>query len=239
MIPALTERLCKAASLVSNDPSSAERASLCKEGIVVADVGCDHAYLSLYLVLNNRCYRAIASDLRVGPLESAKMNVRAHGCEDRITTVLSDGLNALSSFPLTDIVICGMGGDTIINILSRAEFIKTRGMRLVLQPQTAFAELALYLCDAGFRILCERYAKEKNKSYRILLAEYEGKTVDLTLRDALVGKLHYYEDKEAYIAFCHKILHTIDKKIQGALVSGADTSSLEAIKQEIVSSIDF
>ena len=230
----LTPRLQKAASLVGFSPfSTAENSSRCGKGIVVCDVGCDHAYLSLTLVLSGKCEYAVASDLREGPLVSARANVEAYGCESRITTVQTNGLQGLDVYHPTDIVICGMGGDTMMDILSRADFIKKNGMRLILQPQSAFAELALFLADLGFRILAERYAVERNKAYRIIALEYDSVSRELSLPDALIGKLSFEEDKVAYHAFCRKILHTVDKKIQGAHLSHQDPSPLTKLRESI------
>ena len=231
----LNKRLEKAASLVGYFPSSTEeRLSLCGGGTVVADVGCDHAYLSIYLVASGKCSHAIASDLREGPLASARENIEAKGMTDRIETVLTNGLDGFEKYPLTDIVICGMGGDTMMDIRSRAPFIKRRGVRLILQPQTAFAELMLYLADAGFARIAERYAIDKGKSYRVIAVEYDGISRELSLCDALVGLPTFDEDRDAYRAFCQKILHTIDKKIAGATVRHADVTALSELKRDIV-----
>ena len=236
----LNERLKKAASLVGTFSGFAENEScvLSEAPIVACDVGCDHAYLSLHLVLSGRCDRVIASDLRQGPLASAQANIRAHGCENQIHTVLTDGLDGLEGLGITDAVICGMGGDTMIDILSRASFLKKRGTRLILQPQSAFAELALYLAGEGFHIVTERYALEHRKPYRIIGAVFCGSEQILSHKEALVGSPSFEEDREAYTAFCNKILNTIEKKIGGAKRTQSDTSYLDALYRDIVLSMN-
>lgn len=238
MIPPLPIRLAKAASLVGSHSSPDDsRESSEKSDVYVADIGCDHAYLSLHLILTNRCTHAIAADLRQGPLAAAQNNIQMYGCADKITAVLTDGLDGLDRYPITDIIICGMGGDTIMDILSRADFIKKPGMRLILQPQTAFAEVVLFLADAGFRIIAERYCTENKKAYRILCAEYIGKRQEIDMKAALVGTPTLDEDWEDYTFFCQKILGTIDKKIQGARASHCDDSYLVTLRQEILDSL--
>ncbi len=213
MILPLKERLKKAASLVGG-VSSCKKTGRPPESIV-ADVGCDHAYLSLYLVLTGRCREAIASDIRPGPLSAASQNIRRYGCEEKIHTLLTDGLAGIEAYSPTDIVICGMGGDTIIAILKDALFVKKQGMRLILQSMTGTAELALYLAAEGFRLTAERYALEGKKSYRILAAVYEGEPYELPADDALTGRLFFEEDREAYREYFQKVIRTIRKKIDG------------------------
>lgn len=233
MSVSLTSRLEKAASLVGVAYSNEDTRE-----IVVADVGCDHAYLSLHLVLSGKCTRAIASDLREGPLKSAKENILKYNCESSIIPVLTSGLDNIEEYRPTDILICGMGGDTIIQILSKAAFIKQKGMRLILQPQTAFAELALYLSDNGFKIHRERFAHDHNKAYRIIAAEYTGEVYELSIFDALLGRPSFSEDTDSYRFFCQKMLSKIEKKIGGALNHNDDASSLILLRDEITNSIN-
>lgn len=230
----LKERLKKAASLVGTIPSSCttvKQLERCAGRIVVSDVGCDHAYLSCYLVLSGACQAVVASDIRRGPLEAARQNVIRFGCEDRIQTVLTDGLVGIEAYHPTDIVICGMGGETIMAILTDASFIRQKGMRLILQPMTAIAELALFLAANGFRIYYERYALEGKKAYRILAAIYDGIPHELTLTEALVGSLCDSEDAKAYSAYCEKTAGIIRKKGQG---QGNGNPFLSALYEDVL-----
>jgi tRNA (adenine22-N1)-methyltransferase len=176
----------------------------------------------------------IASDLREGPLASAKANIEAHGCSESIHTVLTNGLDGLDGYGITDAVICGMGGDTMMDILSRASFLKKKGTRLILQPQSAYAELMIYLSTEGFRIYAERYAEDHKKPYRVIGVVYDGIGEELSLARALVGSPTFSEDNAAYVAFCRKILNTVEKKIFGAKQRGSDTASLESLRDDIL-----
>ena len=109
-------------------------------GARLADVGTDHAYLPVWLVQNGVCPAAIAADLRPGPLEAARRHVAAAGLEDRISLRLGDGLAPVFPGEADDIVIAGMGGETIAAILSAADWLADARLRLVLQPMSRAEE---------------------------------------------------------------------------------------------------
>lgn len=234
----LKERLEKAASLVGYDSfdhtASAMIPRRCGKRIFVSDVGCDHAYLSLSLVLSGVADGAIASDVREGPLEAAKANILRYGCEEKIETLLTDGLVGVEEYDPTDILICGMGGETIMTILNEAPFVKTVGRRVILQPMTGIAEVAIYLQMSGFRIYAERYALDDKKPYRIFGAVYDGVVREAALADAMIGQVTFDEDREAYLAFCEKNAMAIHKKANGLRASGRDASALDALHNEIL-----
>lgn len=214
----LKERLKKAASLVGTLPacSGSGGFSAPAEGrIVAADVGCDHAYLSLFLLLSGRCQEVVASDIRPGPLEAAVKNIRQYGCEGKIHTVLADGLAGCAAYHLTDVVICGMGGDTILGIIKNAPFAWQKGTRLILQPMTGIAELILTLASMGFRVYAERYALEGRRPYRILAAVYEGVLSEVSIEEALIGSCSCPEDCEAFAVWRQKVAAGLRKKLRG------------------------
>ncbi|MBQ2795822.1 MAG: SAM-dependent methyltransferase, partial [Oscillospiraceae bacterium] len=93
-------------------------ADFVKEGTVAADVGTDHGYLICHLVEQGICKRGFATDINIKPLESARSLIREMELDEEIETVLTDGLKGLPEDDIDEILICGMGGETIINILS-------------------------------------------------------------------------------------------------------------------------
>ncbi len=215
----LKERLKKAASLVGTLPASCSVSGgslkRAEERIVAADVGCDHAYLSLFLLLSGLCQEVVASDIRPGPLEAAVKNIRQYGCEGRIHTVLADGLAGCASYDLTDVLICGMGGDTILGIVKEAPFVWKKGTRLILQPMTGTAELILTLASMGFRVYAERFALEGRRPYRILAAVYEGEISEVSVEKALIGSCSDPEDCEAFAVWRQKVAAGLRKKLRG------------------------
>ena len=131
--PKLDDRMMSAASFVNR-------------GDVVADVGTDHGYLPIYLILSGIIPFAVASDIREGPLGRARKNARKYGVDQKMKFELSDGLAFLEDgCPVDDIIICGMGGETIISIIEASDYPKKSGVRLILQPMTKAFELREYL----------------------------------------------------------------------------------------------
>ncbi|HOH87118.1 class I SAM-dependent methyltransferase, partial [Ruminococcus sp.] len=121
----LDNRLKKIAELVSGN------------GIAV-DVGTDHAYLAAELINSGKCSRVIASDVKEGPLDSARNTVDKYGIQDKVELVLSDGLENVSLDGVSDVVIAGMGGETIADIIGavKIDSIDKMSIRWVLQPMT-------------------------------------------------------------------------------------------------------
>lgn len=117
----------------------------------VADVGCDHGYLGIYLLKNGIASSVIASDLREGPLKSAVQNSERFGVRDKMTFYLSDGVRNIPR-DFDTLVCAGMGGDTMVSILSAAPWLQNPQYRLILQCQTKTAFLRKYLADNGWGI---------------------------------------------------------------------------------------
>ena len=145
-----------------------------RQGAVFADIGTDHAYLPVFLLLNRTIEAAICSDINEGPLANARQTAAAHGVCEKIDFVLADGAADLSERGITDMAICGMGGELIADIIERAPFIKADRVRLILQPMTRQEYLRVYLYKNGFSLIAEDYAVETGKPYTVLVAEYSG-----------------------------------------------------------------
>lgn len=143
----------------------------------VADIGTDHAYLPAALAASGKSPRCIACDLNPGPLARAENTVRKYGLEDRIELRLSDGLAALHPGEAEDIVLAGMGGGLIFQIINRCEWIKSGNVRLILQPMTSQDDLRGSLSESGFELNREAVAKEGGKLYLVMAAVYTGNRV--------------------------------------------------------------
>ena len=142
------------------------------EGFAVLDVGCDHAYTSIELV-RKKSPCAVASDVRPGPLKAARDHIAEAGLEDKITTVLADGVprNILSLLPEklpSTLVITGMGGMLIIKILSEAGGLIERFDELVLSPQSDIYEVRKYLLEHGYAFVDEAEILEDGKFYTLM-----------------------------------------------------------------------
>lgn len=133
----------------------------------VADIGCDHGYLGIHLLLSGIARSVIASDVNEGPLQSAVINAEKFGVQDKISFYLSDGArNIPRDF---DVMVCaGMGADTMISILDSSPWLQDGKYRLILQCQSKRPELRQWLYDAGYHINRETLAKDGRFVYSIM-----------------------------------------------------------------------
>ena len=131
----------------------------------VADVGCDHGYVSIYLVQSGIAENALAMDVRKGPLAMATGNVESFGLAGRIETRLSDGLEKLEPGEADALVIAGMGGKLMISILEKKSLSDLGIKYAVLQPQSDIDEFRQFLRDNGFAIVDENIVLEDGKYY--------------------------------------------------------------------------
>ena len=167
-------------------------AALVREGGYLCDVGSDHAYLPCALALSGKITGGMAMDINDGPLENARHTISESGVSDRIITRLSDGLDALSEEEqqrITDITICGMGGELIDAILSRADWVKNADKSLILQPMTQIPYLRRRLYQQGFAIEREIPVVDKNHLYTVMLARYTGEPMEIDELFAQVGRV--------------------------------------------------
>lgn len=158
-------------------------AELCREGRVVADVGCDHAQLACFIA--GRSKRVIASDVRDGPLEAARRTVAEWGVRN-VLVVKSDGLREIDF--ADDVVICGMGGELIAEIIGGCRFLNG-DTRFILQPMTKPDFLRKWLYENGYEIIEERTAADGGKLYSIMYVSYTGEKREADELTALTGKL--------------------------------------------------
>ena len=146
--------------------------SFVKQGDRVADIGCDHGYLGIYLLTKGVASSVIESDVAEGPLQSAMRNAVKFGTKNKMTFYLSDGArNIPRDF---DAMVCaGMGADTIMSILSNSPWLKDKKYRLILQCQSKRPELRQWLYGEGYRINRETLAKDGKFVYTIMEVVYD------------------------------------------------------------------
>ncbi|MBO4445802.1 MAG: SAM-dependent methyltransferase [Clostridia bacterium] len=163
-------------------------AGLIRPGIPLADIGTDHAYLPVFLVENDIIPKALASDVKIGPLENAKKTINKHNLSDKITPVLSDGLKEIPH-EYTDFCIAGMGGELIAKILEESPWVRRQGNHFVFQPQTHPEDLRRHLLTNGYEIIREDVVKERMKYYLAIEAVCTGVTEEHREADYYIGKL--------------------------------------------------
>lgn len=140
---------------------------LVPSGARVADIGCDHGYLSIYLLKQGIACHAIAADIRPQPLDSAKRNARKFGVADKMEFYLSDGVNSIPR-EFDTLVCAGMGADTMISILENAPWLQGGQYRLILQCQSKTPMLRKYLSDTGWKIIRETVLQDGKFLYTVM-----------------------------------------------------------------------
>ncbi len=141
-------------------------------GDVVADIGCDHGYLGIYLLKNDIAVRVYASDINQGPLDSAYHNAHKFGVADKMSFYLSDGLKNVPR-DFTVAVCAGMGADTIQCVLEAAPWLKDTKYRLVLQCQSRRPQLRRFLSQNGWRITEESVIRDGRFLYTVMEVYWE------------------------------------------------------------------
>ncbi len=137
-------------------------------GLLLADIGTDHAYIPIELVRRGVVPQAVAMDINRGPLERAKENIRQCGLSDRIDVRLSDGLEALRPGEAGSIVISGMGGPLTVRILREGANRLSGFRELILQPQSEIRLVREYIEEQGWQISREDMVLEDGKYYPII-----------------------------------------------------------------------
>jgi tRNA (adenine22-N1)-methyltransferase len=140
------------------------------EGLTIADIGTDHGYIPIYLVESGISPGGLAMDINQGPLKRAQEHIRTYGLEEKITTRLSDGIDALLPMEAECVIIAGMGGGLMIHILEQ-DPENIRGIReWIFEPQSDVEAFRRYLYEHSFRILEENFIEEDGKYYPVIKA---------------------------------------------------------------------
>ena len=147
-------------------------ASFVPQGVILLDVGSDHAYLPIELVERGQIKSAIAGEVVEGPYQSAVKNVETHGLKEKIQVRLANGLAAFEEVDQVSVItIAGMGGRLIATILEEGLDKLANVERLILQPNNREDDLRIWLQEHGFQIVAESILEEAGKFYEILVVE--------------------------------------------------------------------
>lgn len=176
------------------------RLKMCAEMVsgkgIACDVGTDHAYLAAHLVVSGKCNRVIASDVNMGPLEAAARTIEKYGISDKVNIVLSDGLKDVPLENVSDVVIAGMGGETIAEIIGNINIDKCdfENIRWILQPMTKAEYLRKMLYQYGLKIISEKIIEDHDKMYVVICAEYDDEFRYLTESESFIG---FFEENDS------------------------------------------
>lgn len=192
----LSKRLQAVANLVSNGRS-------------VADIGCDHGYVSIYLAKERLANKVIAMDVNEGPLLHAKANVQKYGMSKKIEIRLSDGTAALQPGEVDTLLISGMGGKLIMRIVEAGLDRLGDFAELILQPQSEVFLVRAFLREHGYEIVDEDFVIEDGKNYPMMKAQkadafdVESDSVDHTIED-LFGPILLQKRPADFMTYIHK-----------------------------------
>ncbi|NLT58747.1 MAG: SAM-dependent methyltransferase [Clostridiales bacterium] len=158
-----------------------------RTGIRLLDVGSDHAKLPVVLVGRGVCGSAIASDIGQGPCASARRTIERHRMSDRIAVVQTDGLRDIDLAQVDDVVMAGMGGETVLRILNARPEVLCERIRLILQPQTDLPDVRAWLYGHGCRFE-ERLVAEGERLYHVFCAQFTGRLAAPTFAQIHLGE---------------------------------------------------
>ncbi len=211
------------------------------QSFAIADVGCDHAYVSIALLQRDIAKKVIAMDVRTGPLDIAKRNIVQAGFLDVIDVRLGDGLQRLDVDEVDTIIIAGMGGLLIKGILERGIHILQDAKEkpvLILQPQSDLQEVRKFLYENAYSIAQEQMLVEEGKYYTIIKAqccdeqsepayneiEWVYGRCNLESRSACL--LEYLKNEERVL---HNIYMNLQKTVSGSDKEAVNEATLERL----------
>lgn len=200
-----------------------------RQNVLFADIGTDHAKLPVYLIQSGKVKNAIASDIGEGPIHRARAYINVCGLADRIDAYIGDGIGHLPITPPADIAICGMGGETIRNIMDATPFLKHPDIRLLLQPMTDFALLRHYLAKNGFAPEEEDIVLSDGRMYQCMIVCYTGKAYALSNAEAELGSLAIEKRSATFLQYVTRRKGIVQKCLDGKNRSGADASEETAL----------
>lgn len=161
----------------------------------IVDVGTDHAYVPIYLINNDVCNKAIASDINKGPVEKAKKNIKREGLEQRVDCRLGGGLTTVKPEEVNAAVIAGMGGNLIRDILEESMDVFKSLEYVILQPVQNVDVLREYIYDRGYALIDEELCKDEEKYYEIMKVKFNDspkkiEPIFYEISEILINKKH-------------------------------------------------
>ncbi len=203
-------------------------------GARLADIGSDHAYLPVALVRRGVIDAALAGEVATTPFQAAERTVRDNGLEQQITVRLADGLAAIEARDgITAISLCGMGGETIRDILEAGKAHLSGAERLILQPNGGEQPLRLWLMRNGYRIVSEELLHENRFYYEIIVAERADPVV-YTAEQLFFGPLLMQARSPVFLAKWQRALRLRQKTLAAfERAQAVPETKLQEISQQI------
>ena len=202
----------------------------------VADVGTDHGYIPVWLVQNGHCGALFATDIKEAPLEHARRTAEEYGQAGAIEFHLCDGLSALRGSSVETVIIAGMGGENIAEILEAAPWVRENGCLLILQPMSKSAHLRSWLFENGYKVLSEQLADD-GAVYEILTAR-AGIDLPYSPAELLLGHRQLISGSPLYARRLEALIGKTKRALSGLSASQkADDTERLAVLNETLSSL--
>jgi|LSQX01.2.fsa_nt_gb tRNA (adenine22-N1)-methyltransferase len=210
---------------INLSPRLALIASKVDKGSKVIDIGTDHGYIPIYLMQEGISQKIMASDIKKGPLQKALANIRNNDLEDKIKLILSDGLEKIDTDGFDTIIIAGMGGIQICEILSK-DIEKTQNIKkLILQPMTASEVLRKWLKKNEFIIIDEELTYEQRKIYNVIVVVHG--------KGEIEEDIYYYIGKRLIEKKDPHLACLIDRKIKEQIKIEKGLQNKETMKARL------
>lgn len=198
-------------------------------GSRIADVGTDHAYLPMYLIMSGQIEAAVAIDVHTGPFRSACDAVQRAGLADKISVRLGDGLSVVTPGEADVAVMAGMGGPTMISIMEQSLPVVSSLNRMVLQPMVATPLVRRWLVDNNWTISDEAIVEEDGRLYEIIAAE-PGKMECLEPDLLEIGPILWEKRHPLLVKLIHQrlnMLYSISSQLENSTASQTMTKYQE------------
>lgn len=195
---------------------------------IIADIGTDHAYIPIFLYKNNKIKSAIACDISKGSLQKAIDNINKYNLQDNIQTRLGNGLEKITLQDNIDtIIIAGMGGMLMIDILEKGNIIANNVKELILQPQKDIDKVRQYLHNNNFKIIDDEMLKDEGKYYTIIKA-IKGKEETLYKKEEYIfGKFEIENKSEILKEYIEDQVYKMEIVLKNIKETNIQTRILE------------
>ncbi len=201
------------------------------KGNSVADIGTDHAYLPIFLIDNNISNNIIASDIVEGPVQNALSNVKKHNMDKEIRIIQASGLNGITD-SIDTIIIAGMGGMLIIDIISDDLDIAYGAKELILQPMKNSIELRKFLVKNKFKIVEEKIGIDEDKFYEIIKVVKGTMIINNPLEYEVTSVLRKNRDKSTKL-FIEKKIDTTKNIIKRLKEESSNNEKLIVLERKL------